>query len=53
MRATDAYQPVWAAWLAVGRGNLTSRARTCYFFKVSDDERVDIALYVDDGYVLG
>ena len=25
----------------------------CYFFKQVGDERVDIALYVDDGYVLG
>ena len=25
----------------------------CYFFKESGGERVDIALYVDDGYVLG
>ena len=25
----------------------------CYFFKLKGGERVDIALYVDDGYVLG
>ena len=25
----------------------------CYFFKEVDGERVDVVLYVDDGYVLG
>jgi hypothetical protein len=35
------------------QGYTQSELDPCYFFKVSDDERVDIALYVDDGYVLG
>ena len=35
------------------QGFTQSEFDPCYFYKVVGDERVDIALYVDDGYVLG
>ena len=35
------------------QGFTQSEFDPCYFFKLKDGERVDIALYVDDGYVLG
>ena len=35
------------------QGFTQSEYDPCYFFKVKGAERVDIALYVDDGYVLG
>ena len=35
------------------QGFTQSEFDPCYFFKEVDGERVDIALYVDDGYVLG
>ena len=35
------------------QGFTQSEFDPCYFFKEQGGERVDIALYVDDGYVLG
>ena len=35
------------------QGFTQSEFDPCYFFKLKGGERVDIALYVDDGYVLG
>ena len=35
------------------QGFTQSEFDPCYFYKVVRGERVDIALYVDDGYVLG
>ena len=35
------------------QGFTQSEFDPCYFYKISGEERVDIALYVDDGYVLG
>ena len=35
------------------QGFTQSEFDPCYFYKEQDGERVDIALYVDDGYVLG
>ena len=35
------------------QGFTQSEYDPCYFFKEVSGERVDIALYVDDGYVLG
>ena len=35
------------------QGFTQSEYDPCYFFKVDGDQRVDIVLYVDDGYVLG
>ena len=35
------------------QGFTQSEYDPCYFYKVQDGQRVDIALYVDDGYALG
>ena len=35
------------------QGFTQSEFDPCYFYKEQGGERVDIALYVDDGYVLG
>ena len=35
------------------QGFTQSEFDPCYFFKEHGGERIDIALYVDDGYVLG
>jgi len=35
------------------QGFMQSEFDPCYFYKEEGGERVDIALYVDDGYVLG